>query len=60
MAFRLNFDTGNAAFDEDDRAAEVARILRAAATAIERGSRDGVLHDINGNRVGSFKLSREG
>lgn len=54
--FKLTIETGNAAFD-DCPGAEVARILREAATAIERGTRGAPLHDINGNRVGRFDLT---
>jgi len=53
--FSISIDTGNAAF-EDDAGAEVARILRDVATALERGTRGAPLHDINGNRVGRFDL----
>ena len=56
-AFTIDSSTGNAAFD-DDAGAEVARILRDVATALERGTRSAPLHDINGNRVGRFELHR--
>jgi hypothetical protein len=56
--FKIEIDTGNAAF-EDDKGAEVARILRDVATALERGTRAAPLHDYNGNRVGRFTLEAE-
>jgi hypothetical protein len=70
--FELTIDTGNAAFHDDDGprpAPELARILREVADDIEgtgavpyRRSDDGRLHaeqtirDINGNRVGSYRM----
>lgn len=50
---RITIDTGNAAFDDGNREAEVARILREAADRIEAGAEDFTLRDINGNKVGS-------
>lgn len=53
MALRIPIDTGNAAFD-DDYEREVIRLLSMVSDAVARGIRDGTLHDLNGNRVGSF------
>ena len=54
--FELVLDTGNAAFDGYEGELEVARILRAAADALESEAWnvDGPnrIRDINGNRVG--------
>ena len=52
--------TNNAAFGDtpEDRAHEVARILRAAAAEVERGYGRGTLRDFNGNRVGSFAFDQ--
>lgn len=55
---RLEIETGNAAFADGGQAAEVARILRQAASKIERGSHSGPLHDLNGNTVGRYDLER--
>lgn len=49
----LTIDTGNAAFDDGNREAEVARILREAADKIEAGYEDFTLRDYNGNKVGT-------
>lgn len=59
--FTLKIYTDNAAF-EDCQGTEVARILRVAADAVEgshmlTGSLEQNLRDINGNKVGSWKLS---
>lgn len=54
--FKLTIETDNAAFD-DCPEQECARILRAVADALERGTRGAPLHDINGNRVGRFDLT---
>lgn len=45
----------NAAFD-DAPASEIARILRHAAKAIERGYERGRCVDANGNTVGSWRV----
>lgn len=57
--FRLQLETTNAAFDggEEHKRAEVARLLRETATALERGTDGAPLHDLNGNRVGRFDLT---
>jgi hypothetical protein len=58
MSFKLTIETENAAFD-DEPEAEVARILRAVAERLEiAGLTDGACYDVNGNRVGDFKLRR--
>lgn len=54
-AVRLAIELGNAAF-EDDAGREVARIMRVAASRIEHGDHDFMLHDINGNPVGAFAM----
>lgn len=56
--FRLKFDTGNAAFGDLGLDRETARILRETADRIERGKREGIVSDINGNPVGDFKLTQ--
>lgn len=62
MSFTLNIATDNAAFhdagaDEGDdtaKRAEVSRILRLVANKLAMGDDHGVIHDINGNRIGNF------
>jgi hypothetical protein len=61
--FILTFDMGNAAFDDDARV-EVARILQTAANSIDdRGlpseGHETTLRDINGNRIGFYKITNE-
>lgn len=63
--FKLEFSTGNAAFDGEDRAAECARILVDLARRIgSLGSASdgdgGPIFDSNGNRVGAWSLSETG
>lgn len=53
MKFSMQFDGDNAAFD-DAPASEIARILRHAAKAVERGDFQGQAVDANGNVVGSW------
>lgn len=56
----IEFDTNNSAFDNSDGLhgrAEIARILRNIADKVEEGRVDGSIRDINGNRVGNWKLN---
>jgi hypothetical protein len=65
--FKLEIRTANAAFydrssEHDDARAlgeEVARILREVAKKIENGSTGAPVHDVNGNNVGRFDLTRD-
>ena len=52
--FVMDIRTDNAAF-ADDAAPEVARI----ASRLESGSTGAPVYDINGNRVGSWRLETE-
>lgn len=54
--FVLRIETDNAAFADEDRAAEVARILRRAASLVEDGKDESKLTDINGNTVGAYNF----
>lgn len=59
---KLTIATGNSAFDDGQRGAELARILRDIANSIERNGDDAdgmdlCIRDANGNRVGGFTLS---
>lgn len=58
---KLEIKTGGAAFSEDDVLTiegryEVARLLRKISAQIEQGVDDGVIMDINGNKVGRWSL----
>lgn len=58
----IQVQTDNAAFDEGGTGVECARILRKLADELERagdiGGDSGNLYDINGNRVGEWKVTR--
>lgn len=54
--FKLEIETGNAAFDDEGKAYEIARILRDLADKIENGAEAGSVRDINGNKVGSYEV----
>ncbi len=47
--------TDNAAFEDENRGPEIARILRIVAQTAERGNISRALYDINGNRVGTVE-----
>lgn len=56
MAFRCEFKTDNAAFD-DYPATETACILRDIVRKVEAGEAfDGVIFDRNGNRIGNWSM----
>lgn len=60
-AFRLHIACDNAAFEGDNLNHEIARCLRDVAKRIEDGADFNDLrniHDINGNVVGQFALTR--
>ena len=57
----IEIKTGNAAFSEDEvltyeGRSEIARLLRKISVQIETGDSDGVIIDINGNKVGRWNL----
>lgn len=58
--FTLQFDTGNAAFDDGNAPAECARILEIIGGNVSRGYRDGRIFDVNGNRIGEWALDLPG
>lgn len=57
--FKLTFDTGNEAFQDGQATLETSRILREVATLIGKGFTEHGVHDINGNRVGSYVLKHK-
>ena len=54
--FKVIVKTDNAAFQGDNLRPEVCRILKELLFAVEHGLNEGAIHDINGNRVGEFRL----
>ncbi len=57
MKFKLEIDCDNSAFD-DDRNAEVRRILQAVGNNMPQAQISAPLYDANGNRVGSAQWVR--
>ena len=56
LKFELELDTANAAFQDDPE--EVIRVMaQGLAKAMSLHHEQGVLRDINGNTVGTFKLT---
>lgn len=56
---KIEFTTGNAAFDEECGGSleyETIRILREICGKIEIGYIEGSIIDINGNKIGDWKL----
>ena len=56
MTVTIKFKTANASFDGSDKPLEISRILREIADQIEFGETERSIHDLNGNRIGSFKV----
>lgn len=54
--FKLEIDTGNAAFEDEGKGYEIARILRDIAAKVENGADSGSVRDLNGNKVGTFDV----
>lgn len=52
--FKLTINTDNAAFEGEDRDAEIARILHHIGERLSRGTTQGRAIDSNGNTVGEF------
>jgi hypothetical protein len=55
--FSLKFKTANAAFDNDFKEEEIARILLKIAEQVKNGYTDNSILDINGNNIGAWKLT---
>lgn len=51
---KIEIDTSNAAFKDNDGRPEIARILRELATRIEDYDNPSLLKDLNGNPCGHF------
>ena len=57
--FTLKIKTDNEAFTEDDGRVELARILKSVAHWLEENSPNSAgIYDIDGNRVGDWKLTK--
>lgn len=54
--FKLEFDTGNAAFEEYGYV-ECARILTKVIAQLEAGAAEGPISDINGNVIGRWSVT---
>lgn len=51
----INFDLGNAAFeDQRSRELEIYRILGDIREKVINGRDEGMIHDVNGNRIGTW------
>lgn len=55
--FKLEFETDNAAF-ETDAAAEANHTLQEIAGCLRAGYTEGIIRDINGNRIGRYELTQ--
>ena len=55
---KINFKTGNAAFEAEEGIAvsEIQRIFNQIITKLKNGYTDGVIMDLNGNKIGDWNL----
>ena len=58
MKFKLEIETGNAAFEENGMFAELSRILGEISNSMASGFVPEKIVDLNGNRCGVVKLVR--
>lgn len=58
MKFKIEIETGNAAFQENGMFAELSRILGEISDSMASGFVPEKLVDLNGNRCGVVKLVR--
>jgi hypothetical protein len=56
--FKLEFATSSASF-EDDPFSEAAEILHHIAYEINSSATSGLIFDSNGNRIGSWSLTKD-
>ena len=54
--FKLNIKTENDSFQDENKAYEIARILRACAEAVQHGAESGAVRDSNGNKCGQWTI----
>lgn len=53
---KIQFDTDNSAFDEDNLAYEVHSILQKISTLVIEEKASGVIFDSKGNKIGSWSI----
>ena len=61
--FKLEFDTDSDAFTDEDgmgwsMQAEIKRILKRVSSQVEDGQTQGSIIDLNGNKVGTWTLTK--
>lgn len=58
---KIKFTTGNAAFDSTDKGvSESTRLLKKIIADMDSGYEDGIVLDINGNKVGEWSYEYDG
>jgi hypothetical protein len=57
--FKIQFSTSNAAFEGNPtrELEEITRILERVSEELGGGSRGGYIRDVNGNKIGTWKLT---
>ncbi len=57
MIFKMEFNTDNAAFDEN-YITEIDHIMDAVMDHLAAAETEGVIYDTNGNKIGKWELNR--
>lgn len=58
---KIKFTTGNAAFDSTDKGvSESTRLLKKIIADMDSGYEDGIVLDINGNKIGEWSYEYDG
>lgn len=58
--FRVEIETSNAVFDDDDQARiEIAHLLDGLSNKLTTGVNEGILKDTNGNTVGKWSYTSD-
>jgi hypothetical protein len=53
---KIEFSTDNEAFQDESKEYAIIGIIQAIATRIHDGVTQGVIHDINGNNIGKWRI----
>jgi len=57
MKITIEFDTGNAAFQDDDKDLEIATIMKHVTDKMYDGYTEGRINDSNGNHIGYWNTT---
>lgn len=53
---KIEFSTDNSAFEDGNKEQEISRILKDIEKKVENGYENGIIMDINGNKIGWWHI----